>query len=280
MTVRNPFPGMNPFLEQRWQDFHSSFITALKAALNESLPADLVARTETDLYVTADRYERPITPDVHVVDFGLPGVEGDTSTGDGGGTLIAVAPRPVKVRMRAGPARVNRIEIRESGGDSRVVTAIELFSPTNKVDRRGRQQYERKREEYLSAGVSLVEIDLLRSGPHLVAAPPEIIPPEVRKTYKVCVVRRPEDELSVDEAAFELYGANLDEPLPPIFVPLRPTDADVTLDLQTALDAAFRQGKYIDLRYDREPEPPFTDDEQRVVRQRLGALAKGPAHPK
>ncbi|MBI4664416.1 MAG: DUF4058 family protein [Verrucomicrobia bacterium] len=33
MTTRNPFPGMNPFFEQRWRDAHTRLITYLHDAL-------------------------------------------------------------------------------------------------------------------------------------------------------------------------------------------------------------------------------------------------------
>ena len=35
MTTKNPFPGMNPFFEQRWRDARSSLITYLRDALQD-----------------------------------------------------------------------------------------------------------------------------------------------------------------------------------------------------------------------------------------------------
>ena len=43
MTTKNPFPGMNPFFEQRWQDAHTMLIAYMRDALQERLPGDLVA---------------------------------------------------------------------------------------------------------------------------------------------------------------------------------------------------------------------------------------------
>ena len=45
-----------------------------------------------------------------------------------------------------------------------VVTAIEILSPTNKLDSRGRSQYMAKRRKVLASATNLVEIDLLRAG--------------------------------------------------------------------------------------------------------------------
>ena len=43
-TGRNPFPGMNPYLQRHWRDFHASWIVYACDQLNASLPEDLVAR--------------------------------------------------------------------------------------------------------------------------------------------------------------------------------------------------------------------------------------------
>ncbi|HXP60251.1 MAG TPA: DUF4058 family protein [Dongiaceae bacterium] len=52
MTTKNPFPGLNPFFEQQWRDAHASLILYLRDALQERLPADLVARAEEEEVVT------------------------------------------------------------------------------------------------------------------------------------------------------------------------------------------------------------------------------------
>ena len=46
----------------------------------------------------------------------------------------------------------------------RVVTVIEILSPTNKLPGEGRRQYEQKRMNLLATYTHLVEIDLLRAG--------------------------------------------------------------------------------------------------------------------
>src|SRR3954464_15041598 len=49
----SPFPGMNPYLEQQavWQDFHNSFIPAIRAALAPQLDPNFVVRIEEQLYI-------------------------------------------------------------------------------------------------------------------------------------------------------------------------------------------------------------------------------------
>jgi len=45
-SKENPFPGMNPYLEQSWQDVHTRLIAAISNTLGETLPDGLVARAE------------------------------------------------------------------------------------------------------------------------------------------------------------------------------------------------------------------------------------------
>ncbi len=47
----NPFPGMNPWLEQAWGDVHASFMTYARDSLQDQLPPDLQARVEEYLSV-------------------------------------------------------------------------------------------------------------------------------------------------------------------------------------------------------------------------------------
>jgi hypothetical protein len=59
-----------------------------------------------------------------------------------------------------------------SGSQRRLVTAIEVLSPTNKAQgEHGRDLYIRKQQEILGGKVHLVEIDLLRGGQHTTAVP-------------------------------------------------------------------------------------------------------------
>ena len=82
------------------------------------------------------------------------------------------------------------IEIREVASRSRLVTVIEVIGPTNKKPGDGQELYLRKQYDLRQAGVSLVEIDLLRAGDWIVAGPIDRgLEPQVRTLYRV-VVRR------------------------------------------------------------------------------------------
>jgi hypothetical protein len=59
MTTKNPFPGMNPFFEQRWRDAHSSVITYLRDALQERLPPDLIVGAVEEVVTIGAGSRRP-----------------------------------------------------------------------------------------------------------------------------------------------------------------------------------------------------------------------------
>src|SRR5258708_19992062 len=76
MLPKNPFPGMNPYLEQRWGDVHAALITYLRDQIQEQLPADLRARMQERVFVESyldtesksAGKDRDFYPDVHVVE--------------------------------------------------------------------------------------------------------------------------------------------------------------------------------------------------------------------
>jgi hypothetical protein len=134
------------------------------------------------------------------------------------------------------------LEIAESRPERRLVTVVEVVNPSNKYAARGRDLYRQKQRDLADSSVSLVEIDLLRAGPHVLQLPLDQYPPEYRNSYKVCVHRG-------WKAKAEIYRVPLRERLPTIRVPLRETDADVPLDLQALIEQGYRNGRYDDIDY-------------------------------
>jgi hypothetical protein len=115
--------------------------------------------------------------------------------------------------------REPRVEIRMAGdGDERLVTAIEILSPSNKTPgERGRDLYLRKQRELLDSPTHLVEIDLLRGGLHTTALPLDYLQAIVgRFDYHVSIHRSDRFE------DFLVYPIRLAEPLPEVAVPLPP----------------------------------------------------------
>ncbi|MCA9049833.1 MAG: DUF4058 family protein [Planctomycetaceae bacterium] len=254
---KSPFPGMDPYLEQFWGDVHSRFVVYMADQINDQLPGDLQARVEEGLMVDTETYSRRIYPDVQVVD--RPEVSFPPGTPESG-TAVA---EPCVVVLPHELRTERHIEIIDRNSGNRVVTAIELLSPANKRKGPGRDAYEQKQREYINAGVNLVEIDLIRQGSFVVAIPEVIVPKYCRTTYIICVRR------ANRQSEVELFPVPLQEPLPNIAIPLRPTDADIVLQLQPLLDVCYRRGRYALLDYTRPLNPSLDNDDQAWTDQLL-----------
>jgi hypothetical protein len=62
-------------------------------------------------------------------------------------------------------------------------------------------------------------------------------------------------------------------------VPLRQTDADVPLDLQTLIAQVYRHGRYDDIDYTVPPVPPLDPDDAAWANELLRSAGKRPAAP-
>ena len=247
----NPFPGMNPWLESHWGDIHTSLSTYARDQLQPQLPAGLRARVEEYVAVESDDDESRRTrfaPDVRVVER----PDAPFSTG-GGAAAVAEVAEPVMISRLVEPETLHRIEIVDSADGHRIVTSIEFLSLANKVGDKGRDQYLAKQEKMLAGNVNLIEIDLLRHGSWVLAAPKSEVPARCQGPYRICVVRGNRQDVAA------MYPVSLRQPLPTIGIPLRPQDRDVLLRLQPLLDLAYVNGRYHeDIDYRQPPKPPLT----------------------
>jgi hypothetical protein len=225
--------------------------------LQKFLPKDLRARVEERLVVAEWDRPRSLYPDVRVIE-GRRGSRRPRK--DGSSTAVA---QPLVIEFTDEPETQRFVEIREVSTDSRLVTVLEVLSPTNKKPGDGQEQYLRKQQELRQAGVNFVEIDLVRGGDWVVAVPLSAIEANVRTPYRV-VVRRGWRRLQA-----EYYAIALSDRLPTIKVPLRQTDADVPLDLQALLDQCYENGGYDDIDYTKPPEPPLPPAAERWAAQLL-----------
>lgn len=244
--MKSPFPGMDPYLEQYWRDVHHGLVTYARDQLQTRLPGQLRARMEERVFVETEQGEhRVVYPDVHVVEHPQAKAQGGTAE-----TGVAVD-EPLVLHLNDEPATQGYLEIIEVGSGNRVVTVIEFLSPSNKMPGQGQDVYVRKQEEVIAAGASLVEIDLVRAGRRTFSVPAERIPPSHRTTYQA-VARR-----GWQPSEAEVYRMPLDRPLPAIRIPLRQTDTDVAMDVQSLVDQCYSNGRYDDLDYQVEPRPPL-----------------------
>src|SRR5439155_18254952 len=125
----------------------------------------------------------------------------------------------------------------------RLITVLELLSPTNKVEAGERDRYLRKRRSFMSGGANLVEIDLVRQGAWLFSGGIRNVLQQAGASYAVCIfcAARPAEQ--------SVYPIRLCERLPVIRVPLRPSDTDLVLDLQPLIDQCHERGRYHLLNY-------------------------------
>ena len=245
--MKSPFPGVDPYLEQYWGDIHTSLMVYIRDQLTDQLPSDLQARVEESVSVDLDESPRWIYPDITVVE--LP----DASAAAAVAVANAVITEPTIIPLSNEKPTQRHIEIVDLNSGNRVVTAIELLSPANKQEEAGRSVYRRKQREYIEAGVNLVEIDFIRTGSFIVAAPEGRIPWDMRTPFIICIRRayRPEHA--------EIISVALEQPVPNFRIPLRQTDADAVLRLQPLLDDCYLRGRYASIDYGQRSRPKLDD---------------------
>jgi hypothetical protein len=255
--MKNPFPGMNPWLEGFWRDVHARFLVYAADQLNSGLPPGLQARIDERLAIDTGEEKPPAyIPDVAVTEsWDRPAGPVSGQTG-----LLGVAAEPTVVDF--GQQLVRRLEIVDSS--AHVITAVELLFPSNKQDS---QEWKKKRLDYLRCGINLVEIDLLRVGGWVLPDRSLLRPvPSGRVVHYVAVTRQPR----VNRCEF--YVLPLRQRLPGIRVPLRRTDPDVALDLQVLIDQCYQHGRYGEvLDYSNPPELPLPTEEAAWAKEILAA---------
>jgi hypothetical protein len=254
-TMPSPFPGMDPWLERSmvFPDLHNSLITYLKAALNVVLPKGYVVSAANRVWVDIQSRREP---DVSI--FGP-----STPPSNGGGavaTLTAAGLLAIDVdEILSDPIEEPYLEIISDEGD-RLVTAIEIVSLSNKKPGDGgRTSYQQKQGEYRASGVNLVEIDLLRGGPHTTAVPEARLRAVVGECdYHVCIM------LANGPNPYFVAPIRLANRLPEFPIPLDRGVTPVMVNLQSVFDRCYEEGGFDRLaKYDRRPcDPPLTPEQQ------------------
>jgi hypothetical protein len=219
--MASPFPGMDPYLEGNlWTSFHALLATEIVRQLNPLLRPKYIAAPE-----------RQVIPDV--------GIRKTKSQSVAAGGVATVS-RSLRLRSRITTKVPHfHIDIRDVK-DRRLVTAIELLSPTNK--RGGRKEYLRKRRRFLKSGVHLLEIDLHHQGRRV-----PLLDPYPPGAYFALLSRARKRTWT------DVWHVPIEQPLPTVAVPLLKGDADVPLDLQDAFTKVYEVASF-DLEVDyREP---------------------------
>ncbi len=262
---------MDPYLEAPdfFPDLHAHLASALSGLLNAALPhpyyARMNVRHELGLVLEAGAL-RSVIPDV-VVSRRLrepPGQWGNVAVAD---SVVVVAPRKqetpgVEFRIHTDPVRHTFVEVRDAARGHKLVTFIEIVSPSNKKPGPDRRAYENKQREVLESDASVIELDLLRTGRRLLPyLELEAAVHDIGCDYLMLLNRA---SLREDRwMDYTLYPVKLRETLPCIPVPLAGADPDVLLDLQVAFNRAYLDGPYLRaVDYTAEPDPPLREEDR------------------
>lgn len=259
----SPFPGMDPFIEAcgRWEDFHPKLIGEIERALAAVLPERYFVSLATRSYIvlagTEGKEFKSFLPDVGVTTPAAKASAQRTTT------AVAEIVETEAISMEAFIAlefRETFIEIHELDPEERLVTCIEVLSPSNKRrGSKGWKRYVRKRNGLLLGAANLVELDLLRGGQRM---PMMTQWPDSPYTLLVCREQR--------APSCDVWPAHFRRPLPILQIPLAPPDEDVRLDLQPLLAAVYARARFDRrLDYTRPLQPALSDDDSAWLAEQL-----------
>jgi hypothetical protein len=242
----SPFPGMDPYLEQpsRWPNVHYSLTAALRDRLQALLRPHYWVALEERVYVS-DTSAALGRPDVSVVER----QPGPLAAGRAAALLV----QAVEVYLPAAETvREPYLTVRSLEPEGRVVTVIEVLSPSNKSAGAGRDAYLEKRGQVLASAAHLVEIDLLREGRRM----PFLGAPRALH-YGILISRGPERPRA------EWFAFTLGDSIPPFPLPLDSDRDEPIVPLQEIVTTVYDRGGFdLVIDYRQAPEPPLSPAEE------------------
>lgn len=244
-AMPSPFPGMDPYLEAPhiWPELHDALAGEIRNELNQSPPSPYYARLQMrpELGIIEEpRRRQRVVPGVVVV---------RPISKQPAATRTAVLERPrrdispsLELVVDLEPARHHFVEIRDPGQGHKLITVIEILSPSNKRAGPDREDYCRKQREILESDASLIEIDLQRAGERVLPAinlQALLAQTNPRPDYIVAVSRA---WFRVTGPAYQIFACSLREWRPRVPVPLKQGETEVPLDLQYVFNRAYNSG--------------------------------------
>ena len=252
--MHNPFPGMNPYLEQQqlWHQVHNRLIIAIADALTPQIVPKYRVSIEERVYTSVEDSLLVGIADVAVL---------HKATEASGVTSTISRVEPTKVRVPVSEQVTERFLEIKSTQTGTVVSVIEVLSPKNKRSLEGREAYESKRQKILASTTSLVEIDLLRAGK------PLPILGNVSIGYRILVSR------GYSRPDADLYTFRLRDPIPVFPVPLREGDSEPLLDLQGLLNEVYERARFdLAIDYSQPVKPALLPEDTTWVTEMLERL--------
>ena len=273
----SPFPGMDPYLENPhlWQDFHHRFATTMSDLMNQFLPGEFFAQMEQRLEVGIVDDEENESVSRYIPDVSI---NAAAWSDRGQSTALIAQPRATVSPSEDWDVDVKMhkhlfIEIREASGEHRLVTLIEIVSPSNKRGK-DRKAFIDKQNEIIASDASLIVIDLLRTGPRILPSDEieqRLQNRKIRADYLVLIGRA--WDRTPSRQHYQLFPFTLRDTLPVIPIPLRENNEEPTLDLQYLLQRVYDSGPYRRgaVNYTKPPDPPLTEAESTWAAQFLTA---------
>ncbi len=243
----SPFPGMDPYLEHPWiwPGLHNRLIVAIADEISAQLSHRYYVDIEQRVYVgELDDPKSSRRPDISVVSVSANGEAESVLPGtepSGASVLTVELPVPDEIREAY-------LEVRDAQ-DGRLVTAVEILSPSNKRPGRGRELYESKRRGILETSTNLVEIDLLRTG-----EPMRFFYANggVESDYRILVRRG-------GSSSATLYAFGVRHAIPAFELPLQLDDYEPVVDIGKLLHEMYDRARfYMRVNYADEPVPPLS----------------------
>lgn len=285
--MSSPFPGMDPYLEapQIWPDLHDALAGEIRNELNQTLPSPYYARLEMrpELGIVEQEGERQrIVPDVTVVRY--PDFPKEPR---GESMAVLECPRRkispfIEVTTSLSKIRHHFVEIRDPSQGHKLITLIEIVSPSNKRAGPDREAYALKQREVLESDANLIELDFVRAGRRIL---PLVDLKNTIKTIKptpayLVLINRAWQRTSFS-TRYQIFPVGLREWLPCIPVPLKRGEEEVPLDLQFVFNRAYNTGPYrrgaVD--YAKLPPAPRLDPEDAAWAAELTRAWCEPAAP-
>jgi Protein of unknown function (DUF4058) len=231
-TRKNLYRGINPHFNSLlqtpgnevdgpslWLGFHANHITDIANALNSVLPEKYLAIPEQSLQIKAEDVDlnfirtKKRQPDVAI--YRQPG---------GGLSTLAVSDATLTIDLEASLDHdedfVTAVLIRDMSEGTRagkVVTRIELLSPSNKPGNYGYEFYRENRNETIYSGVPLIELDFLYEGPPPVRKCPVYPHQEGSHPYNI-YINLPRQKIVT------VRGFDVDAAFPKVVIPLAGDD--------------------------------------------------------
>jgi hypothetical protein len=255
---------MDPYIEASglWEDFHSHLVEKIGEHLADAAPAHYVVRSGERSYIvlveSEGKADKAFLPDVVV---STP--RRKKSPRKGGQAVAEPAEEEGALTLRAFIEEEHResfVEIYETRPEMRLVTCIEVLSPSNKrPGTNGWDLYQRKRQSLLLGDTNLVEFDLLRGGQRM-----PMLDPWPDSPYVVMVARAKKAQLC------RVWPAHFRQPLPAVPVPLAKPDPALSLALQPIVEKIYQRHRYeLNIDYGKPLTPALPDADRAWLAQRL-----------